>query len=79
MFAQADVYIGDKLIRAGTYPGAPAPMPRGRPPKPDRKIALNIRLSPDVIAAFRAMGPGWQAKIDGALKEWLAGRGKLSG
>ena len=29
------------------------------------------RYSPDVLAAFRAMGTGWQAKMDDALREWL--------
>ncbi|MBU2768991.1 BrnA antitoxin family protein, partial [Acidithiobacillus ferrivorans] len=25
----------------------------------------------DVVAKFRASGPGWQTRIDAALKEWL--------
>lgn len=46
----------------------------GRPAgsvKADAKIATNIRLSPEVSAAFRASGPGWQTRIDEALKDWL--------
>jgi uncharacterized protein (DUF4415 family) len=34
-------------------------------------VAINIRLSPEVIEAFKATGAGWQSKVDGALKEWL--------
>lgn len=35
------------------------------------KVPTTIRLSPEVSAAFRATGPGWQTRIDEALKEWL--------
>lgn len=41
--------------------------PGKRPPKE----AINIRLSPEVLAAFRATGEGWQTRVDGALKDWL--------
>ena len=36
------------------------------------KERITIKLSPDVILAFRAMGSGWQTRIDAILKEWLA-------
>jgi len=39
------------------------------PSKPSQKNA--IRLSPDVVNAFRATGSGWQGRIDDALKDWL--------
>lgn len=45
--------------------------PRGRPRKEITKAAVNIRLSPDVVEAFRATGRGWQTRIDEALKDWL--------
>lgn len=35
------------------------------------KVPTTIRLSPDVSAAFRATGDGWQTRIDAALKDWL--------
>lgn len=35
------------------------------------KVPTTIRLSPEVSAAFRATGSGWQTRIDAALKEWL--------
>jgi uncharacterized protein (DUF4415 family) len=44
--------------------------PRG-PQKAPTKIATTIRLSPDVMAAFKATGAGWQTRIDDALKDWL--------
>jgi len=32
---------------------------------------ISIRLSPDVVGAFRATGDGWQTRIDTALRDWL--------
>jgi uncharacterized protein (DUF4415 family) len=33
------------------------------------KIPVSIRLSPEVIEHFKAGGPGWQSRIDDALKK----------
>ena len=44
---------------------------RGRPLADSRKERISIHLSPEVLAKFRATGPGWQTRIDRALKEWL--------
>lgn len=41
------------------------------PKKIASKVTTTIQLSPDVIAAFKATGTGWQTRIDAALKEWL--------
>ena len=35
------------------------------------KQATTIRLSPDVMAASKATGAGWQTRIDAALEDWL--------
>ncbi len=35
------------------------------------KRQVTLRLSPDVLAAFRATGKGWQTRIDAALKAHL--------
>ncbi|SNS20762.1 Uncharacterized conserved protein, DUF4415 family [Sphingomonas laterariae] len=55
------------------FPGLAAKMrpPRGAQKKPT-KVSTTIRLSPDVLAHFRASGEGWQSRIDAALKEWIA-------
>lgn len=45
--------------------------PRGRPRQETTKAVINIRLSPDVVQAFRATGRGWQTRVDEALKDWL--------
>jgi uncharacterized protein (DUF4415 family) len=44
---------------------------RGRPHKEVTKSPVSIRLSPDVVEAFRATGRGWQTRVDEALKDWL--------
>ena len=50
------------------------PGQRGAQKKPTRE-PVTIRYSRDVLEYFRATGPGWQARIDAALKEWVAQHG----
>ncbi len=52
--------------------------PRGRPRKEITKAPVNIRLSPDVVEAFRATGRGWQTRVDEALKDWLKSHKRMS-
>ena len=35
------------------------------------KESVTIQLSRDVLQHFRASGPGWQTRLDAALREWL--------
>jgi uncharacterized protein (DUF4415 family) len=39
------------------------------PQKSPTKIPVSIRLSPEVVKHFKAKGPGWQARIDEALRK----------
>jgi uncharacterized protein (DUF4415 family) len=39
------------------------------PQKTPTKIAVSIRLSPEVVKHFKAKGPGWQSRIDDALRK----------
>lgn len=43
---------------------------RGRPAG-SNKESTTIRLDRDLLDAFRASGPGWQTRINNALREWL--------
>lgn len=43
---------------------------RGRPVGSDKE-STTIRIDRDVLAAFRAAGPGWQTRMNAALREWL--------
>jgi uncharacterized protein (DUF4415 family) len=59
-FERADLYHGDKMVC------------RGRPKSASPKEAINLRLDPDVLEYFRKTGPGWQSRINEALRK-LAG------
>jgi uncharacterized protein (DUF4415 family) len=39
------------------------------PQKAPTKIPVSIRLSPEVISHFKEKGPGWQSRIDDALRK----------
>lgn len=45
---------------------------RGRPKLDNPKVSLTVRYDADVIDAFKAMGDGWQTRMNDALREWLA-------
>jgi uncharacterized protein (DUF4415 family) len=68
-FAQARIRKGDRVIREASATMAR----RGRPPKAagEKKEAVSIRLSPEVLAHFRAGGEGWQTRIDETLKDFV--------
>jgi uncharacterized protein (DUF4415 family) len=43
---------------------------RGRGPQKDpTKIAVSLRLTREVVERFKADGPGWQTRMDKALKK----------
>ena len=60
-------------LSRGDWPAkmAKARVRRGRPATANPKISTTIRLSPEVIAHFKAGGPGWQTRINEALHEWI--------
>lgn len=45
--------------------------PVGRPKAAVTKEQITIRLSPEVVAEFRATGSEWQTRRDKALQEYL--------
>lgn len=48
---------------------AAAKVQRGRPPAASPKISTTLRLDPDVLERFRADGPGWQSRMNAALRK----------
>ncbi len=44
---------------------------RGRPAGSGTKEQVAIRFDHDVLTAFRAAGPGWQTRMNAALRDWL--------
>jgi uncharacterized protein (DUF4415 family) len=56
----------------GLPPEVLAAFPRTKlrgPQKAPRKVPVSLRLSPEVVAHYRATGPGWQRRIDDDLKK----------
>nr|WP_323017257.1 BrnA antitoxin family protein [Castellaniella sp.] len=51
---------------------------RGRPVGSDKK-STTIRFDRDILDAFRAAGPGWQTRINAALRDWLKTHGPSLG
>lgn len=49
-----------------------AAIKRGRPPLERPKKMVSLRMDQDVIDALQASGPGWQTRVNAALKELLA-------
>jgi len=52
-----------------------APVRVGRPKSENPKVSTTIRLDQDVLEGFRKTGPGWQSRINAALREWLVEKG----
>ena len=61
------------VTRGGGVAATIAAIKRARGPgKKPPKEQVAIRLDPEVLAAFRAGGAGWQTRVNAALKDWLA-------
>ena len=45
---------------------------RGRPKSASTKQLVSLRYSPEVLAYFKATGEGWQSRMDGVLREYVA-------
>jgi uncharacterized protein (DUF4415 family) len=64
-FARAEIRDGGKLIR----PASGTLTRRGRPPSEDSKRQVTLRLDRAVVERFRADGPGWQSRMNAALRK----------
>lgn len=56
-FETADVYEGDRLVS------------RGRPKSDNPKKAISLRVDADVLEKYKASGPGWQGRMNAALRK----------
>jgi len=54
----------------------PVPRPQRKKRKTPTKVITTIRLSPEVLTAFKATGKGWQSRMNAALREIVA-QGKI--
>lgn len=63
---RAALAVGGKVVRPATGTLTRA----GRPPAGEAaKQQVTLRLDPDIIARFRDGGPGWQSRINAALRK----------
>ena len=44
---------------------------RGRPKSAVQKVQLTVRYDQDIVQAFKRQGPGWQTRMNDALRDWL--------
>ena len=67
--ARAQISVGGKVIREATG----TLTKRGRPPVGDRpKQQVTLRLPAEVLAFFKAGGPGWQTRLADVLSRHAA-------
>ena len=45
---------------------------RGRPKSENKKLLVSVRYSPEVVAYFKSTGDGWQSRMDGVLRQYVA-------
>lgn len=45
---------------------------RGRPKSENKKLLVSVRYSPEVVAYFKSTGEGWQSRMDGVLRQYVA-------
>ena len=68
-FERATHHIGKRVVTRAEYS---AVVRRGRPPKADAKMAVKLRLDPDLLNVLKATGPGWQTRANRILRERFA-------
>ena len=63
----ADLFQGKRLVR------------RGRPKLANPRQLLSLRLPPDIIAKWKATGPGWQTRMVEVLETSAPKRRRAAG
>lgn len=58
-FDRAEIRQGEKVVR------------KGRPRSANPKKLVSVRLDQDVLDGWRETGPGWQGRINDALRDAL--------
>jgi uncharacterized protein (DUF4415 family) len=68
-FRRAVPHIGGRRVSEAEFRKAWNKASRpGRPPSSSPKKSVTLRLDADVVAHFRKGGPGWQTRINAALR-----------
>jgi uncharacterized protein (DUF4415 family) len=48
--------------------------PRGRPKSANSKVAISLRVAPDVLERWKSSGAGWQTRMAESLKRHAPAR-----
>lgn len=59
--------LAEKAFKAVTT--KPADLPAAKPAVPGAKETVSLRIDRDVLDVFQAEGPGWQDRINAALRK----------
>jgi uncharacterized protein (DUF4415 family) len=76
-FANAEVWHGNKFLGHGRDFKNGRKV--GRPKGSGTKELVSLRIDRDILDRFRAGGPGWQTRLNDALREVAPARSKASG
>lgn len=49
---------------------------RGRPKSEHKKLLVSVRYSQEVVEFFKSTGEGWQSRMDGVLRQYVARRSR---
>jgi uncharacterized protein (DUF4415 family) len=49
---------------------------RGRPKSDKKKLLISVRYSTEVVEYFKSTGAGWQSRMDGVLRQYVARRSR---
>lgn len=64
--------VAERAFKAVTSKPAPGPEPPPKAPAiPGVREQVTLRIDQDVLERFRATGPGWQDRINAALRKAL--------
>ncbi|RHW16807.1 hypothetical protein D1610_13865 [Sphingomonas gilva] len=70
MASAAELRVGGKVVREAKGYLARDGVRPGRPPERQQaKQQVTLRLDQDVVATFREGGPGWQSRMNAALRK----------
>jgi len=62
-FEDAEIRHGETVIRPSRGPG--------RPKLTHPKHLVTLRLDADLLERLRASGPGWQSRVNDAVRAWM--------
>ena len=66
-----DAQLAQAKLFTAAFPALAENMRRnlgGRPKSRNPKVAVSLRLDPEGVSKFKAQGPGWQTRINDALR-----------